>query len=137
MPEFLAETYTPRLAAAPCAGDVARAAAPASGPQAPVRFLGAITVPEEETCFWLYQAPSAAAVRGDDRRRAAARTHHRGRGGPATDTRARRAGHPRGPAATRRPARAAHRAAVTARPACPGGWALPSDQPLTGLNQLQ
>jgi len=63
MPEFLAETYTPRLAAAPCAGDVARAAAQASGPQAPVRFLGAITVPEEETCFGLYQAPSAAAVR--------------------------------------------------------------------------
>jgi hypothetical protein len=24
MPEFLAETYTPRLAAAPCAGDAAR-----------------------------------------------------------------------------------------------------------------
>jgi len=63
MPEFLAETYTPRLAAAPCAGDVARAATQASGPQAPVRFLGAITVPEEETCFWLYQAPTAAAVR--------------------------------------------------------------------------
>ena len=63
MPEFLAETYTPRLAAAPCAGDIARAAAQASGPQAPVQFLGAITVPEEETCFWLYQAPTAAAVR--------------------------------------------------------------------------
>ena len=63
MPEFLAETYTPRLAAAPSAGDVARAAAHAGGPQAPVRFLGAVAVPEEETCFWLYQAPSAAAVR--------------------------------------------------------------------------
>ena len=63
MPEFLAETYTPRLAAAPCAGDVARAAAQASGPQAPVQFLGAVAVPEEETCFWLYQAPTADAVR--------------------------------------------------------------------------
>jgi hypothetical protein len=63
MPEFLAETYIPRLAAAPCADDVARAAEHASGPGGPVRFLGAITVPEEETCFWLYQAPSAAAVR--------------------------------------------------------------------------
>ena len=62
MPEFLAETYTPRPAA-PSAGDVARAAAHAGGPQAPVRFLGAVAVPEEETCFWLYQAPSAAAVR--------------------------------------------------------------------------
>jgi len=62
MPEFLAETYTPRLAAAPCAGDVARADAQASGPQAPVQFLGAVAVPEEETCFWLYQAPTTAAV---------------------------------------------------------------------------
>ena len=62
MPEFLAETYAPRLAAAPSAGDVARAAAHAGGPQAPVRFLGAVAVPEEETCFWLYQAPSAAEL---------------------------------------------------------------------------
>jgi hypothetical protein len=60
MPEFLAETYTPRDApgsAAPRAGDLARAAAHASGPGAPVRFLGAIIVPGEETGFWLYQAP--------------------------------------------------------------------------------
>jgi hypothetical protein len=64
MPEFLAETYTSRVApGAPCAGDAARAAAHAGGPQAPVRFLGAVAVPEEETCFWLYQAPTAAAVR--------------------------------------------------------------------------
>jgi hypothetical protein len=65
MPEFLAETYTPWLApgiAAPCAADVARAAEHASGPGAAARFLGAVAVPEEETCFWLYQAPSAAAV---------------------------------------------------------------------------
>lgn len=62
MPEFLAETYTPRRAAAPCAGHVARAAGQASGPGAPVRFLGAVAVPEEETCFWLYQAPTAGAV---------------------------------------------------------------------------
>jgi len=66
MPEFLAETYTPGLApgiAAPCAADVARAAEHASGPGAPARFLGGVAVPDEETCFWLYQAPSAAAVR--------------------------------------------------------------------------
>ena len=66
MPEFLAETYTPWLApgiAAPCAGDVARVAAHAAGPQAPAWFLGAVAVPEEETCFGLCQAPSAAAVR--------------------------------------------------------------------------
>jgi hypothetical protein len=57
MPEFLAETF-----AAGGAADVARAGQ-ASQDGAPVRFLGAILVPEEETCFWLYQAPSAAAVR--------------------------------------------------------------------------
>jgi hypothetical protein len=65
MPEFLAETYTPRDApgsAAPGAADLA-AAGQSSQDAAPVRFLGAILVPEEETCFWLYQAPSAAAVR--------------------------------------------------------------------------
>ena len=65
MPEFLAETYTPREApgAAARAGDLARAAAHAGRPGAPVRFLGAIAVPAEETCFWLYQAPTAEAVR--------------------------------------------------------------------------
>ena len=66
MPEFLAETCAPRGAPGtpvPSAADLARAAGQASGPQGPVRFLGAIAVPEEETCFWLYQAPSAAAVR--------------------------------------------------------------------------
>jgi hypothetical protein len=63
MPEFLAETYAPRGAAAPGAAGLARAAGHAGGPGAPVRFLGAIAVPEEETCFYLYQAPTAAAVR--------------------------------------------------------------------------
>ena len=64
MPEFLAETYTPRDGLdAPTPGDIARAAAQASRPGAAVRFLGAIAVPEEETCCWLYQAPAAEAVR--------------------------------------------------------------------------
>jgi hypothetical protein len=65
MPEFLAETYTPRdgPGATPGAGAIARAARQASGPAAPVRFLGAIIVPGEETGFWLYQAPTAGAVR--------------------------------------------------------------------------
>jgi len=68
MPEFLAETYTPRdapgtSAAAPSAVDIARAARQAGGPGAPVRFLGAIAVPDDEICFWLYQAASAGAVR--------------------------------------------------------------------------
>jgi hypothetical protein len=65
MPEFLAETHTFLLAPgipALCAADVAWAAAHAAGPRASARFLGAIAVPEEETCLWLYQAPAAAAV---------------------------------------------------------------------------
>ena len=62
MPEFLAETYAPRDAPGPAAG-AARGADQASGPGGPVRLLGAILVPDEETCFWLYQAPSAGAVR--------------------------------------------------------------------------
>jgi hypothetical protein len=62
MPEFLAETYAPSTAA-PRAGDLSLAAEQASQPGAPVRFLGAVVVPEEETCFCLYQAPSAGAVR--------------------------------------------------------------------------
>jgi hypothetical protein len=66
MREFLAETYAPREGpggAGARAGDIARAAAQASGPGAPVCFLGAVAVPGEETCFWLYQAPTAEAVR--------------------------------------------------------------------------
>ena len=66
MPEFLAETYAPQLApgpAAPGAADAALAADQASGPGGPVRLLGVVLVPDEETCFWLYQAPSAGAVR--------------------------------------------------------------------------
>ena len=65
MPEFLAETYAPATPPAPAvsrAGDLAVAAGQASQDGAPVRFLGAILVSEEETCLCLYQAPSAAAV---------------------------------------------------------------------------
>jgi len=103
MPEFLAETYTPREepgAAAPRAADLARAAAQASGPGAPVRFLGAVAVPGEETCFWLYQAPTADAVH-------AAMT--------AAGLRPERIT----PAVTLRPP----------RPARPGGGAAPADTP--------
>ena len=64
MPEFLAETYAPRGDGAPAAAaGAALAADQASQDGAPVRLLGAILVPDEETCFWLYQAPSAGAVR--------------------------------------------------------------------------
>ena len=64
MPEFLAETYAPRGDGAPAAAaGAALAADQARGLGGPVRLLGAILVPDEEICFWLYQAPSAAAVR--------------------------------------------------------------------------
>jgi hypothetical protein len=66
MPEFLAETYTPRDVADTTvrrAGAIALAADQVSQPGAPVRFLGAVVVPGEETCFCLYQAPTADAVR--------------------------------------------------------------------------
>ena len=59
MPEFLVETYTPRSApdiAAVAAGDITLATDQLSDQTAPVRFLGAIVVPEDETCFYLYQA---------------------------------------------------------------------------------
>jgi hypothetical protein len=87
MPEFLAETYAPRGApgaAAPRAADIALGAGQASPPGAPVRFLGAILVPDEETCFWLYQAPSADAVHAAmTPRPAAARADYPGRSGQA------------------------------------------------------
>ena len=66
MPEFLAETYAPCDApgtATPRAGDLTLAAEQASRPGAQVRFLCAVVVPGEETCFWLYQAPSVGMVR--------------------------------------------------------------------------
>jgi hypothetical protein len=64
MPEFLAETYAPCEGLGTAApGDIARAADQVSRPAAPVRFLGAVAIPAEETCFWLYEAPSADAVR--------------------------------------------------------------------------
>jgi hypothetical protein len=66
MPEFLAETYTSREAlstAALRAGELAQAAAHPGGTGTPARFIGAIAVPTDETCFYLYQAPTADAVR--------------------------------------------------------------------------
>jgi hypothetical protein len=65
MPEFLAETYTPRGGpdiAALAAGDITLATDHVSDQTAAVRLLGAIVVLDEETCFYLYQAPSADAV---------------------------------------------------------------------------
>jgi hypothetical protein len=64
--EFLVEAYLSRVTsggvgAAP--GQLAVAAEQLSREGTGVTFLHAISVPEEETCFYLYRAPSAAAVR--------------------------------------------------------------------------
>ena len=65
MPRYLAELYLPM--AAP--GDLEKAAARASTAAeemsragSTVRYLRSIFVPEDETWFLLYEAPSAAAV---------------------------------------------------------------------------
>jgi hypothetical protein len=63
VPEFLAETYAPRDVpgtAEPRAGDIALAADQVSRPGAPVRILGAIVVPGEETCFGYTRCPRPA-----------------------------------------------------------------------------
>jgi hypothetical protein len=66
MPQFLAEAYVPRDAAdivALRSGEVALATEQVSEETAPVCFLGAVLVPDDEICFYLYQAQSAGAVR--------------------------------------------------------------------------
>jgi hypothetical protein len=66
MPQFLAEAYVPRDSADMLAfrsGDRALAMEQVSEETAPARFLGAIYVPQDETCFYLYRAQSAGAVR--------------------------------------------------------------------------
>ena len=66
MPEFLVELYVSRAEAAstgPCAEQARRAAQELSNQGTSVRYLRSIFVPEDETCFHLYNASSAAAVR--------------------------------------------------------------------------
>ncbi|MGH3456475.1 MAG: hypothetical protein ACRDV1_02120 [Actinomycetes bacterium] len=66
MPRFLVETYVPRPTSdtlarvAAGADDAARTMAMAG---VPVRHLGAIYVPDDETCFHLFEGPSQQAVR--------------------------------------------------------------------------
>jgi hypothetical protein len=66
MTEFLVETYLPAetlSAGVPRIDDVARTADQLSQHGTEVHFLRAIYVPEEETCFYLYESPSADAIR--------------------------------------------------------------------------
>jgi hypothetical protein len=64
MADFLAEVYTPRLDGAALAKLVARlkAVAETMSAEIPVTYLRSIHVPEDETCFHLFEAESAEVV---------------------------------------------------------------------------
>ncbi|HEU4449797.1 MAG TPA: nickel-binding protein [Gaiellaceae bacterium] len=70
MADFLVEVYTSRLDGAALAKLVARlkAAAEAMSAEIPVTYLRSIHVPEDETCFHLFEAESAEIVREAGRR---------------------------------------------------------------------
>ena len=62
MTEFIVEVYVPRSGAIATTG-VCRAAEEQTRRGAPVRYLRAILVPEDETCYLLFDAASADDVR--------------------------------------------------------------------------
>ena len=71
MAEFLVELYVSRTdtaAATRGAERLGRAAAQLTGEGMPVQHLRSIFVPEDETCFLLFEAVSAEAVREVSRR---------------------------------------------------------------------
>lgn len=71
MAEYLVELYVSRddSAAVESGAERARAAAEELSDEGePVRYVRAIFVPEDETCFFLYEAGSAEAVRDAARR---------------------------------------------------------------------
>jgi hypothetical protein len=66
MSEFVVETYVPRESTSMLAArveELALAAEQISAAGAEVRVLGALFLPADETCFYLYQAASADTVR--------------------------------------------------------------------------
>ncbi len=66
MPEFLVECFVSRANAVAVDADseaARRAAESVTREGTKVRFLRSIFVPEDETCFYLYEAGSADAVR--------------------------------------------------------------------------
>lgn len=78
MAEFLVELYVSRTDSGAVASDAARARLAAeelTREGTPVRYLRSIFVPEDETCFSLYEAASADDVR-EVARRAALRFEH-------------------------------------------------------------
>jgi hypothetical protein len=71
MAEFLVELYVPRTDDAAVkrgAANARRAAKKLTREGTPVRYLRSIFVPEDETCFYLYEAETAEAVREAARR---------------------------------------------------------------------
>ena len=64
MAEFLVEVYTPKLAEGALMKLVARLerAAEAMSAEIPVTYVRSIHVPEDETCFHLFEAESADVV---------------------------------------------------------------------------
>jgi hypothetical protein len=71
MPEFLVELYLPRGEGAAVerrARDACRAAEALSREGRPVRYVRSIFVPEDETCFFLYEASTADDVEEAARR---------------------------------------------------------------------
>ena len=66
VPVFLLEVYVAAVVGADVEGLVRRARAAAEGlstPGRPVRWLQSILVPEEETCFLLFEAEASEDVR--------------------------------------------------------------------------
>jgi hypothetical protein len=71
MAEYLVELYVSREDSAAVESSARRAGVAAEELTAkgvPVRYVRAIFVPEDETCFFLYEAGSAGAVRDAARR---------------------------------------------------------------------
>jgi hypothetical protein len=62
--EFLVESYASRgVASAATVDELSRTADEVSRAGAPIRLVRAIPVPEEEICFYLFEARSVVAVR--------------------------------------------------------------------------
>ena len=69
MVTFLAETYVPATASsAEVERSAIEAAAALTAEGTPIRFLRSILVPEDETCFFVFEATSPMAVQEVTRR---------------------------------------------------------------------
>ncbi len=62
MPSYLVEVYQPRAGAGAAAACARSAAEAVSRAGTPVRYVCSIVVPEDETCFHLFESSSREAV---------------------------------------------------------------------------